>query len=135
MSRGRNTTTKVGGGGGGGGGGGWWHIPQCTNNTCILFNYQKLLSKSGHQLSKSGGARAPLPPPPSISAASEELDWAIAISLQKELSEAVSVLKNYDWLFSYTTHDIFPCKQFKPPTGQLLPTIWFKQNITKCQSL
>ena len=132
MSRGRNTTTKVGGGGGGG----WWHIPQCTNNTCIL-NHQ--LSKSGHQLSKSGGARAPPappppPPPPSISATGEELDWAI-YSLQKELSEAVSVLKNYDWLFSYTTHDIFPYKQFKPPTGQLLPTIWFKQNITKCQSL
>ena len=53
--------------------------------------------------------------------------WGVGLgySLKKEeLSEAVSVPKNFDWLFSYTTHGIFPCKQFKPPTGQLLSTIY-----------
>ena len=120
-----------GGGGGGGGAGGTYH------NVLIIHVYYSIINcqKVGINCQKVGGLEPPCPPPPSISAAGEELDWAIAISLQKELSEAVSVLKNYDWLFSYTTHDIFPCKQFKPPTGQLLPTIWFKQNITKCQSL
>ena len=46
---------KSGGGGGGGG------LVAHTTNTCILFNYQ--LSKSGHQLSKSGGLEPPPPAP------------------------------------------------------------------------